>query len=160
MHEYKGPKAKVMSIHPRPMGSLLLYQVTLVGHDRSQFAQRPGHVARPQLRQHEARDGPLAAAHHKALCIQGRIFVHDNFDSLGSLTSFGIRYCYNVNGDLEIVELSKAKGISKLVATGVRYALDGNKRMLMKNLKAGFETLTEGGGKGNITFATLEGVIL
>lgn len=69
-------------------------------------------------------------------------------DCCHSESMLDLPYCYNVNGDLEIVELSKAKGISKLVATGVRYALDGNKRMLMKNLKAGFETLTEG-GKGN-----------
>ena len=58
-------------------------------------------------------------------------------------------YIYNVNGDLEIVESNKAKGISKLVATGVRDALDGNKKVAMANLTQGFKQLMEGDKEGN-----------
>lgn len=58
-------------------------------------------------------------------------------------------FIYNVNGDLEIVEMNKAKGISKLVATGVRYILDGNKKAAMKNLQAGFKSLMEGDKSGD-----------
>jgi hypothetical protein len=58
-------------------------------------------------------------------------------------------FIYNVNGDLEVVEMNKAKGISKLVATGVRYALDGNKRTMMKNMSAGFKSMMDGDKKGN-----------
>jgi hypothetical protein len=58
-------------------------------------------------------------------------------------------YVYNVNGDLEVVEMNKIKGFSKLVATGVRYALDGNRRAMMKNLEAGFKKMMDGGKKGD-----------
>jgi len=58
-------------------------------------------------------------------------------------------YVYNVNGDLEIVENNKAKGISKLVATGVRYVLDGNKKVAMQSLTQGFKALMTGDKEGN-----------
>jgi metacaspase-1 len=58
-------------------------------------------------------------------------------------------YCYNVNGDLEIVEMNKAKGQAKLVATGVRFILDGNKQAAMQSLTQGFKQLMEGDKTGN-----------
>mmetsp|Transcript_23647 Transcript_23647/g.57983 ORF Transcript_23647/g.57983 Transcript_23647/m.57983 type:complete len:351 (+) Transcript_23647:99-1151(+) len=67
-------------------------------------------------------------------------------DCCHSESMLDLPYIYNVNGDLEIVENTKAKGIAKMVATGVRYALDGNKRMLMKNLQQGFDSLMKGDG--------------
>jgi len=70
-------------------------------------------------------------------------------DCCHSESMLDLPFIYNVNGDLEIVEMNKAKGISKLVATGVRYVLDGNKKALMKNLQAGFKSLTEGDKKGD-----------
>ena len=58
-------------------------------------------------------------------------------------------YIYNVNGDLEIIENNKAKGISKLVATGVQFALDGNKKKAVQNLTEGFKKLMTGDKEGN-----------
>jgi hypothetical protein len=58
-------------------------------------------------------------------------------------------FIYNVNGDLEVIEMNKAKGISKLVATGVRYVLDGNKKTMMKNMTVGFKSMMDGDKKGN-----------
>jgi metacaspase-1 len=55
-------------------------------------------------------------------------------------------FTYNVNGDLEIVENNRAKGIAKLVATGVKFALDGNKTTAMKSLTQGFQSLISSGG--------------
>lgn len=68
-------------------------------------------------------------------------------DCCHSESMLDLPYIYNVNGDLEIVEMNKAKGISKLIGTGVRYVLDGNKKALMKNLQSGFSSLMEGGDK-------------
>lgn len=68
-------------------------------------------------------------------------------DCCHSESMLDLPYIYNVNGDLEIVENTKAKGIAKMVATGVRYALDGNKRALMTNLEAGFKSLMSGDDK-------------
>lgn len=70
-------------------------------------------------------------------------------DCCHSESMLDLPYVYNVNGDLEIVENNKAKGISKLVATGVRYVLDGNRKALMKNLTAGFKQMMEGDKEGN-----------
>jgi metacaspase-1 len=53
-------------------------------------------------------------------------------------------FTYNVSGDLEIVENNRSKGIAKLVGTGVRYILDGNKQTAMKSLTQGFQTLMSG----------------
>jgi metacaspase-1 len=58
-------------------------------------------------------------------------------------------YCYNVQGDVEVVEMNKAKGTAKLVATGVRFVLDGNKQAAIQNLTAGFKQLMEGDKEGN-----------
>lgn len=65
-------------------------------------------------------------------------------DCCHSESMLDLPFIYNVNGDLEIVEMNKAKGISKLVATGVRYVLDGNKRTMMKNMSAGFKSMMDG----------------
>jgi len=65
-------------------------------------------------------------------------------DCCHSESMLDLPYIYNVNGDLEIVENTKAKGIAKMVATGVRYVLDGNKRALMNNLQSGFSSLMKG----------------
>lgn len=70
-------------------------------------------------------------------------------DCCHSESMLDLPYVYNVNGDLEIVESNKAKGISKLVATGVRYALDGNKKVLIQSLTQGFKQLMEGDKEGN-----------
>ncbi|CAB9520915.1 Metacaspase-1 [Seminavis robusta] len=70
-------------------------------------------------------------------------------DCCHSESMLDLPYCYNVNGDLEIVEMNKAKGISKLVATGVRYVLDGNKKAAMTSLTQGFKSLMEGDKTGN-----------
>jgi metacaspase-1 len=70
-------------------------------------------------------------------------------DCCHSESMLDLPYIYNVNGDLEILENNKAKGISKLVATGVRYILDGNKKVLMQNLTQGFKQLMEGDKEGN-----------
>jgi hypothetical protein len=45
------------------------------------------------------------------------------------------------DGDLEIIEGNKAKGIAKIVATGVKYAFSGNKRTVMKELTTGFKDM-------------------
>lgn len=50
-------------------------------------------------------------------------------------------YFYNSDGDLEIIESNKAKGIAKIVGTGVKYALSGNRRALTKDLMSGFKEL-------------------
>eukprot|EP00980_Cylindrotheca_fusiformis_P011990 scaffold2836_cov99-Cylindrotheca_fusiformis.AAC.5 len=70
-------------------------------------------------------------------------------DCCHSESMLDLPFIYNINGDLEIVEMNKAKGISKVVGTGVRYILDGNKRALKTNMMAGFKSLMEGDKKGN-----------
>lgn len=46
-------------------------------------------------------------------------------------------FCYNVSGDLEITENDRAKGISSMVAAGVRFALDGNKKDAVQGFVSG-----------------------
>jgi len=70
-------------------------------------------------------------------------------DCCHSESMLDLPYTYNINGDLEIIENNKAKGISKLVATGVRYALDGNKKVAMKSLTDGFKSLMTGDKEGD-----------
>lgn len=58
-------------------------------------------------------------------------------------------YTYSINGDLQIVENDLAAGISKLVGSGVRYILSGNKKKAMNDITQGVKMLLNGGsGKG------------
>lgn len=70
-------------------------------------------------------------------------------DCCHSESMLDLPYIYNVSGDLEIIENNKAKGISKLVATGVRYVMDGNKKVLMASLTQGIKQLMEGDKEGD-----------
>ena len=65
-------------------------------------------------------------------------------DCCHSESMLDLPYTYNVSGDLEIIENNRAKGISKLVATGVRYLMDGNKAIAMKSLTQGFKHFMNG----------------
>lgn len=69
-------------------------------------------------------------------------------DCCHSESMLDLPYVYNVNGDLEIIENNKAKGIAKMVASGVRYLLDGNKKTFMKNIKSNLLTFNDGKDRG------------
>jgi len=69
-------------------------------------------------------------------------------DCCHSESMLDLPYTYNVNGDLVITENERSKGISKMVATGVKFAMDGNKKDAMKNIKAGMKTAMSPGGEG------------
>jgi metacaspase-1 len=66
-----------------------------------------------------------------------------------SASMLDLPFTYNVNGDLEIEENNRSKGIAKLVGTGVRYLLDGNKKTAMKSLTEGFQTMMSGDKSAN-----------
>lgn len=68
-------------------------------------------------------------------------------DCCHSESMLDLPYTYNVNGDLEIIENNRAKGISKLVASGVRYLLDGNKKVAMKSFTEGVKSFMNGDDK-------------
>lgn len=70
-------------------------------------------------------------------------------DCCHSESMLDLPYSYNVSGDLEIIENNRAKGISKLVATGVRYIMDGNKAVLMKSVTQGFKQFMNGDDKSS-----------
>jgi len=52
-------------------------------------------------------------------------------------------YTYNINGDLQVIENNKIKGISKITYSGVRFAFDGNKTKAT-SFKKGFQFLMAG----------------
>lgn len=70
-------------------------------------------------------------------------------DCCHSATVLDLPYAYNVNGDLEIVENDRNEGIAKIVASGVRFALDRNKKAAMTSITQGFKMLVSGGGDGD-----------
>jgi hypothetical protein len=77
-------------------------------------------------------------------------------DCCHSESMLDLPYIYNVNGDLEIIESTKAKGISKVVATGVKYLLNGNKVMAMKGLAEGFQALMKPEGNSAAREKTIQ----
>jgi len=69
-------------------------------------------------------------------------------DCCHSATVLDLPFTYNVNGDLEIIENDRNEGISKLVAAGARFALDGNKKAAVSNVTVGMKLLMSGGSGG------------
>jgi len=52
-------------------------------------------------------------------------------------------YTYYINGDLQVIENNKIKGISKIIYSGVRFAFDGNETKAT-SFKEGFQFLMAG----------------
>lgn len=70
-------------------------------------------------------------------------------DCCHSQSVLDLPFTYNVNGDLEIIMNEKNKGISKIVASGVKFAL-GDKNNAIRGVQEGFKLLVTGSqGGGN-----------
>lgn len=66
-------------------------------------------------------------------------------DCCHSQSILDLPYTYNINGDLEIVAHDKKKGVSKILASGVKFAL-GDKAAGMRGMQEGLKMMMSGGG--------------
>ena len=67
-------------------------------------------------------------------------------DCCHSESMLDLPYTYSISGDLQIIENDLSAGISKIVGSGVKYILSGNKQKAIKDLTAGVKMLLNGGG--------------
>ena len=69
-------------------------------------------------------------------------------DCCHSQSILDLPFTYNINGNLEIIMTDRSKGVSKIIASGVKYML-GEKTGGMRGLQEGFKMLTSNQGGGD-----------
>ena len=78
-------------------------------------------------------------------------------DCCHSQSILDLPYTYNITGDLEIVMNDRNKGVTKILASGVKYAL-GEQKDGMRGLQEGFKMLISGGDGGGDSAARAKSV--
>lgn len=78
-------------------------------------------------------------------------------DCCHSQSILDLPFTYNVNGDLEIIVNDRNKGITKIIASGVKYAL-GDKNDGLRGIKEGFKMCMSGSQGGGDSAARAKAV--
>jgi metacaspase-1 len=78
-------------------------------------------------------------------------------DCCHSQSILDLPYVYNINGDLEITMNDRNKGVTKIIASGVKFAL-GDKTDGMRGIQEGFKMFMAGGQPGGDSAARAKAV--